>query len=381
MTTSIAPVSQSARSTTALRGPSPAMMRRRINPQLVPLRDADVTAMPRPTTASGAEAVLATIHVASATTATAAIACGELRVSHPGLQDWVLTRIECDRHEHPAQPAAWATPDERHKFANDRNAELTRRANIARARIAVELAGHLAAIHAVHGRVVVDIPDATVAAAVGTLAFGLERFSGNLGVVDGARRSVYRSVDGQLEDEKERVGRIEAEEARNREPLRIASDASRGRRGAAGIAWVTAEGRHATRMVDVSAVAEAEFLAIKSAIDDAVSREPDRKIIILSDSRKALGALTGKWLPQWATGKRLAQLNQTRAHIRDHDIQLKWVRGHAGDPLNELADRLAVHRRRCTDCRLADEVIADREVQIIADGFVDDSAGTPAAAA
>ena len=49
-----------------------------------------------------------------------------------------------------------------------------------------------------HGRVVVDIPDATVAAAVGTLPFGLERFSGNLGVVDGARRSVYRSVDGQL---------------------------------------------------------------------------------------------------------------------------------------------------------------------------------------
>ena len=113
MTTSIAPVLQSARSATALRGPSPAMMRRRINPQLVPLRDADVTAMPRPTTASGAEAVLATIHVASAVTATAAFVCGELRVSHPGLQDWVLTRIECDRHEHPAQPAAWATPEER----------------------------------------------------------------------------------------------------------------------------------------------------------------------------------------------------------------------------------------------------------------------------
>ena len=245
----------------------------------------------------------------------------------------------------------------------------------------MELAGHLAAIQAVHGRVVVDIPDATVAAAVGTLPFGLERFSGHLGVVDGARRSVYRSVDGQLEDEKDRVECIEAEEARNREPLRIATDASRGRRGAAGIAWVTSEGRHATRMVDVSAVAEAEFLAIKSAIDDAVSREPGRKIVILSDSRKALGALTGKWLPQWATGKRLAQLNQTRDHIRDHDIQLRWVRGHAGDPLNELADRLAVHRRRCTDCHLTDEAIADREMRIIADGFADDSADTPATAA
>ena len=381
MTTSIAPVQQPARSAKALRGPSPARMRRRINPQLVPLGDADVTAMPRPTTASGAEAVLATIHVASATTATAAIVCGELRVSHPGLQDWVVTRIECDRHEHPAQPAAWATPEERQEFTNDRYAALSRRVIADRARIAVELAGHLAAAQAVHGRVVVDIPDATVAAAVGTLPFGLERFSGHLGVVDGARRSVYRSVDGQLEDEKERVEHIESEEARNREPLRIATDASRGRRGAAGIAWITAEGRHTTRMVDVSAVAEAEFLAIKSAIDDAVSREPGRKVVILSDSRKALGALSGKWLPQWATGKRLAQLNQTRAHIRDHDIQLKWVRGHAGDLLNELADRLAVHRRRCTDCRLTDEVIADREVRIIADGFADDSAGTPAAAA
>ncbi|MGV3114079.1 ribonuclease HI [Corynebacterium freneyi] len=381
MTTSIAPVPQSVHSATALRGPSPAMMRRRINPQLVPLRDADVTAMPRPTTGSGAEAVLATIHVASATTATAAIVCGELRISHPGLQDWVVTRLECDRHEHPSQPAAWATPEERQKLANDRYATLTRQAIAARARIAVELAGHLATVQAVHGRAVVDIPDATVAATVGTLPFGLERFSGHLGVVDGARRSIYRSVDGQLDGERERVEHIEAEEARTREPLRIATDASRGRRGAASIAWVTAEGRHATRMVDVSAIAEAEFLAIKAAIDDAVSREPGRKIIILSDSRKALGALSGKWLPQWATGKRLAQLNQTRAHIRDHDIQVKWVRGHAGDPLNELADRLAVHRRRCTDCRLADEVIVDREVRIIVDGFAGDSADTPAVAA
>lgn len=200
-------------------------------------------------------------------------------------------------------------------------------------------------------------------------------------MVSASRRSVFQAVDGGLAEEVERVENLEAEEARNREPLRIATDASRGRNGAAGIAWISAEGRHASRMVDVNAIAEAEFLAIKYAIDDAVSREPGRKIVILSDSRKALGALTGKWLPQWATGKRLAQLNQTRDHIRDHDIQLMWVRGHAGDLLNELADRLAVHRRRCTDCRLTDEVIADREVRIIADGFAEGSAGVPAAAA
>lgn len=237
MTTSIAPVPQSAHSATASPGPSPAMMRRRINPRLVPLRDDDVTATPLPTTESGAEAVLATIHVASATTTTAAIACGELRVSHPGLRDWVLTRIECDRHEHPSQPAAWATPEERQKLANDRYATLTRQAIAARARLAVELAGHLATVQAVHGRVVVDIPDAAVAATVGTLPFGLERFSGHLGVVDGARRSIYRAVDGQLDGERERVEHIEAEEARTREPLRIATDASLGHSGPPASDW------------------------------------------------------------------------------------------------------------------------------------------------
>lgn len=196
-----------------------------------------------------------------------------------------------------------------------------------------------------------------------------------------SRRSVFQAVDGGLAEEAERVENLEAEEARNREPLRIATDASRGRNGAAGIAWISAEGRHASRMVDVNAIAEAEFLAIKYAIDDAMSREANRKIVILSDSQQALGALSGKRSPYWATGKRLSQLNQMRALIRDHGIQLKWVRGHSGDQLNELADRLAVHRRRCTDCRLGDEAIVDRETRIVADGFADEPACNSAAAA
>lgn len=380
MATAIALVPQPSQFVTASPGPSPAMMRRRINPQLVPLRDGDVTATPRPTTASGAEATLATIHVDTATTTTAAIVCGELRVSFPGLSDWVLTRVECDRYDHPGH-APRATLGERQEFVNARYATLSRRVIDTRARIAAELADHLAAIQAVHGRVVVDIPDVTVAAAVETLPFGLERFSGHLGVVSASRRSVFQAVDGGLAEEVERVENLEAEEARNREPLRIATDASRGRNGAAGIAWISAEGRHASRMVDVNAIAEAEFLAIKYAIDDAMSREANRKIVILSDSQQALGALSGKRSPYWATGKRLSQLNQMRALIRDHGIQLKWVRGHSGDQLNELADRLAVHRRRCTDCRLGDEAIVDRETRIVADGFADEPACNSAAAA
>lgn len=381
MTTAIAPVPQLSQFASASPGPSPAMMRRRINPQLVPLRDDDVTVTPRPTTASGAEAVLATIHVDTATTTTAAIVCGELRVSFPGLSDWVLTRIECDRYEHPGQRAVRATQGERQEFVNARYTALSRRVINTRARIAAELADHLAAVQAVHGRVVVDTPDVTVAAAVGTLPFGLERFSGHLGVVGASRRSVFQAVDRGLAEEVERIENLEAEEIRNREPLRIATDASRGRNGAAGIAWISAEGRHASRMVDVNAIAEAEFLAIKFAIDDAMSREPNRKIVILSDSQQALGALSGKRSPYWATGKLLSQLNQMRTVIRDHGIQLKWVRGHSGDPLNELADRLAVHRRRCNECQLGDEVIVDREARIVADGLVDDSACNSAVAA
>ena len=191
MTTAIRPLPPRSRPGLGVSAPSPAMMRRRINPQLVPLRDGDITTTPRPTTAAGAEAVLATIHVDAAVTTTAAIACGELRVSFPGL-------------------------------------------------------------------------------------------------------------------------------------------------------------------------------------DDAVSREPERKIIIHSDSRYALGALSGKWVPQWATGKLLSQLNRARATIREHGIRLRWVRGHSGDTLKEIAERLAVHRRRCTECDIDEEVILEREGRIVEDYFAGD---------
>lgn len=367
MTTAIRPLPPRSRPGSGSSAPSPAMMRRRINPQLVPLRDGDITPMPRPTTAAGAEAVLATIHVDTAVTTTAAIACGELRVSFPGLDDWVVSRIELSRYECPGPRSERMTPQLRQAFVNARYAALSRRVIDARAQVAVELAQHVAAVQAVHGRVVVDIPDATVAAAIGQLPLGLEPFMGHLGVVSQARRNVFQSVDAGVAESVAHIEGIEAEEVRNKEPLRIATDASRGRRGAAGIAWISAEGRHDSRMVNVDGIAEAEFLAIKFAIDDALSREPERKIIIHSDSRQALGALTGKRLPYWATGKLLSQLNKARANIRAHGIRLQWVRGHSGDAHNELADRLAVHRRRCTECGIGEKAILERENRIVAD--------------
>ena len=372
MTTAIRPLPPRSRPGLGVSAPSPAMMRRRINPQLVPLRDGDITTTPRPTTAAGAEAVLATIHVDAAVTTTAAIACGELRVSFPGLDDWVVNRVERDRHECPGPCPERMTPQVRQAFVNARYAALSRRVIDARAQVAVELAQHVAAVQAVHGPVVVDIPDATVAAAIGQLPLGLEPFMGHLGVVSQARRNVFQSVGAGLAESVAHIEGIEADEVRNKEPLRIAADASRGRRGAAGIAWISAEGRHVSRMVNVDEVAAAEFLAIKFAIDDAVSREPERKIIIHSDSRHALGALSGKWVPQWATGKLLSHLNRARATIREHGIRLRWVRGHSGDTLNEIADRLAVHRRRCTECGIDEEVILERESRIVEDYFAGD---------
>lgn len=134
----------------------------------------------------------------------------------------------------------------------------------------------------------------------------------------------------------------------------IYTDASVGHhhgRPVAGIAWIDGNGRYevSTHITRVPLVAEL------AAIHLALCAHPGRPATVVSDCRPALNALdhtacTGVIaLPRSAGGNREAARLVHRINLerQSRPVTLRWVKGHAGHPLNEAADRLAVQARRC----------------------------------
>ena len=91
-----------------------------------------------------------------------------------------------------------------------------------------------------------------------------------------------------------------------------------------------------------------ELLAVIRALE--ALRKPGQAIDLYSDSRYVLSGIS-EWLPNW---KARGWKTSARKPVRNvelwqrldelaaaHDIQWHWVKGHSGDPGNELADQLA----------------------------------------
>lgn len=148
---------------------------------------------------------------------------------------------------------------------------------------------------------------------------------------------------------------------RDLSPLVVATDGS-AHRGHLGWGWLAEDGQHdlgsLTPARTVCRPTTLPVLAELRAICAVLTAQPDRPLIIRTDCQRAIRLIT-----DWAKGRDRVPAGYTaNTHtsaakggvawmqqvIRGnaHRFELEWVRGHAGDPLNEGADSLAKLARR-----------------------------------
>jgi ribonuclease HI len=136
-------------------------------------------------------------------------------------------------------------------------------------------------------------------------------------------------------------------------PVTVATDASVRQRHA-GFGWLASFGgyglagyRSSPKRVGSQPVLVAELRAIGAA----VSALPRHHLTVLSDSQLAI-AMVNRWkrgepaMPadyptEEPDREHCLHAARRRIYVERHRIELRWVHGHSGDPLNEGADALA----------------------------------------
>lgn len=131
----------------------------------------------------------------------------------------------------------------------------------------------------------------------------------------------------------------------------VATDGSSlGNPGPAGWAWYASATSWQAGGIDRATNQAAELHAVMSALAAIPDSAP---LHVRTDSQYALKACS-QWMPRWkanqwrkADGKPVLNLPLLQRidellGARAHPVTWQWVRGHAGDPLNEAADA------RCT---------------------------------
>ena len=126
-----------------------------------------------------------------------------------------------------------------------------------------------------------------------------------------------------------------------------------GNPGPAGWAWYIDESNWASGGWDEATNNRGELTAIIKILE--ATRNTDHDLTILADSQYAINSIT-KWMTGWkkrgwkkSDGKPvvnqdlMVQLDElmTEAQKAGRTITFKWVKGHAGHPLNEAADSRA----------------------------------------
>jgi ribonuclease HI len=77
-------------------------------------------------------------------------------------------------------------------------------------------------------------------------------------------------------------------------------------------------------------LSHSEYLAVANSV---------HSIELVSDSQYVLGLANGVF----TANKNVALANHVREICVRHSVSTRWVRGHNGDPVNEICDKLAKH--------------------------------------
>jgi len=128
--------------------------------------------------------------------------------------------------------------------------------------------------------------------------------------------------------------------------------AASGNPGPGGYGAILMSGRHKkeiSRAFRMTTNNRMELLAVIDAL--SLIKKVGADVTIFTDSRYVVDSIEKKWLNSWvATGfrkKKNADLWQQYLDVAArHNIVLHWVKGHAGNELNNRCDELAVNAYR-----------------------------------
>jgi ribonuclease HI/uncharacterized phage-like protein YoqJ len=135
-----------------------------------------------------------------------------------------------------------------------------------------------------------------------------------------------------------------------------------GNPGPGGWAWAVPEGAHAS---GADPQTTNQRMEIRAALE-AVQTLPGR-LQVVSDSKYVVQCFSDRWFAKWEangwkTSNRTPVLNQDlwrpiveAFNEREGEIEFRWVKGHSGDVMNDVVDRLATEAARRQEGRLGSE--------------------------
>lgn len=120
-----------------------------------------------------------------------------------------------------------------------------------------------------------------------------------------------------------------------------------GNPGPGGWAWATADGRQGSGGAPHTTNQRMEIQAALEAVT-ALAGE----LVVVSDSTYVVNCFRDGWWRGWLARGWTTSAKKPVANrdlweplvdaVRDRDVTFRWVKGHSGDPMNDLVDQLAV---------------------------------------
>lgn len=134
--------------------------------------------------------------------------------------------------------------------------------------------------------------------------------------------------------------------------------AAKGNPGPGGYGAVLISGQHRKELSDGyrrTTNNRMELLAVIVALE--ALKKPGMEVEIFTDSQYVQRAVTEKWVLGWEkkgfAGKKNPDLWIRFLKVyRLHQVRFHWVKGHAGNPLNERCDQLAVEASQKPDLKI-----------------------------